>query len=53
MESLKALFGWTKQSIYKLKFSKSEQQWQVYKEDNLMYLGSKEACEVYITNMTT
>ena len=51
MKKIKSLLRLGVKKSYNLRFSKSENQWQVYREGSLMYLGSKEACEVFVSNM--
>ena len=52
MNFLEMLFGSGKKKTFKMRFSKSEGNWQVYKEGSLVYLGEKTACETYIANMS-
>ena len=34
----------------KLRYSKSEDQWQVYREMSIVYMGTKEMCQEFIKN---
>ena len=51
MKRIKSLLRLGGKKTYDLRFSKSDNQWQVYREGSLMYLGSKEACQVFVSNM--
>ena len=37
-------------SEFKIRYSKTEGQWQVYKDMHLLYTGTKEMCERFIKN---
>ncbi len=39
-----------KKSEFELKFSKMDNQYQVYREKQLLYVGTKELCQRYIRN---
>jgi len=50
MKTLKKLFGIKKES-FELRFSKSLDQWEVIKDTKILYIGTKEGCQLYISNM--
>jgi len=50
MNLLSKLFGSNQKSGLKLKFSKASNQWQVFKDMTIMYVGEKEQCEKYLEN---
>lgn len=47
---MKKLFGFKKQEFV-MRFSKSLNQWEVVKDTRIVYMGSKEGCELYVQNM--
>ena len=45
----KLLFG-RKNGGFRMRYSSSEGQWQVYNEGNLIFVGAKESCENFVFN---
>lgn len=43
----------SKASQAKLKYDKEEKTWMVVKENSILFLGSEEQCQKYITNTLT
>ncbi|MEQ9405533.1 MAG: hypothetical protein RIM99_18235 [Cyclobacteriaceae bacterium] len=39
-----------KKSEFTLRYNKAETQWQVYREKQLLYVGTKQLCERFIQN---
>ena len=50
MGTLKRLLG-IKKKPFELRFSKSLKQWEVIKDARIVYIGTKEGCQLYIQNM--
>jgi hypothetical protein len=50
MNVLSKLFNATQKSGLKLRFSKTQDQWQVLKGMTLLYVGEKSQCERYLEN---
>lgn len=50
MKLFKKLIG-ANTGAFELRFSKSQDLWHVIKESKIMYMGTKESCEQYMSNM--
>lgn len=54
MNFLKSLiFGENQSDTYTLKFSKNYNAWYVKKDYSILYIGQKDKCELFISNMST
>lgn len=51
MTFLKKIFSGNNQNTFNIRFSKSENNWQVYLAGNLVYIGQKSDCQMYMNNM--
>ena len=50
MELLKRMFTTKSSSGLRIRFSKSLDQWQVYRENSIVYVGNKDSCQRYMDN---
>lgn len=50
MKFIEKLFKQKNKSSLKVRFSKTDNQWQVYRESHLVYLGSKLDCLNFMDN---
>ncbi|MFY0599010.1 MAG: hypothetical protein JXR03_05025 [Cyclobacteriaceae bacterium] len=50
MDLFKRIFGQDK-SDFIIKFSKTQNSWEVYLQNDLIYIGEKDACERFMTNI--
>mgnify|MGYP006929322163 CR=1 FL=1 len=44
------LFGRRSNNGFKMRYSSSERQWQVYSHADLIFVGSKSSCDNFILN---
>lgn len=51
MTLLKKIFSGKNENAFSIRFSKSDNNWQVYLAGNLVYIGQKSDCQTYINNM--
>lgn len=47
----KILFGTEEQGSYKMKYSKSNNEWHVTLNESIVYIGEKDKCELYLQNV--
>ncbi len=51
MTFLKNIFSKKNEKTFNIRFSKSENNWHVYLAGNIMYIGNKSDCQMFMDNM--
>lgn len=52
MSIFSKLFTSSASSAYKMRYDKTLDEWQVYSDGGILYLGSQKNCKRYIRNVT-